>query len=75
MRHTPQKPNPMAPYGRKLPPGWTMSARGLWHHENGARVEDRGVSMQRYEATDADGVRVKRDTRAEAMAWAGGDET
>ena len=58
-----------------LPDGWTMSAKGLWHHANGARVEHTGgVSMQRYEATDADGVRVKRDTRAEAMRWAGGDE-
>ena len=51
-----------------------MSARGLWHHENGARVEYT-ASTPKYRMTDADGTYATADTRAEAFAWAGGDVT
>lgn len=58
---------------RALPAGWTMSAKGVWHHENGARVEHTGDRASRYRMTDPDGVRATAETRDEAFRWAGGD--
>ncbi|MBP9919909.1 MAG: hypothetical protein KBF43_15095 [Dermatophilaceae bacterium] len=58
---------------RALPEGWTMTAKGLWHHANGARVEYT-ASTPPYRMTDPDGVYATAHTRAEAMAWAGGEE-
>lgn len=59
---------------RALPEGWTMTAKGLWHHESGARVEHTGGDHPRYRAVDAEGTHGTAHTRAEAMAWAGGEE-
>ena len=59
-----------------LPDGWTMSAKGLWHHESGACVEHTGRGTDyRYLAQDADGVRAYAPSRAEAFAWASGEVT
>ena len=66
------KPNPTAPYGYALPTGWTISGKGVWHHENGARVESTG-STPRYRMTDPDGVHATAERREEAFAWASGD--
>ena len=58
-----------------LPDGWTMSAKGLWHHANGARVEHTGGTADyRYLAKDPDGVHAYRSTRDDAFRWASGDE-
>lgn len=62
----------LKPRGQALPEGWTPTGKGLWHHENGARVEYVGTRANAFEATDPDGVRVQRPTRAEAMDWASG---
>lgn len=61
---------------RALPSGWTMSAKGVWHHKNGARVEHTGRAADyRYLSTDVDGVRAYAPTRTEAFQWASGEVT
>mgnify|MGYP003380636635 CR=1 FL=1 len=61
-----------APYGYALPEGWTMVARGVWEHENGARVEHTG-SSPKYTMVDPDRVTACADSRAAAFHWAQGD--
>ena len=59
---------------RALPEGWTLSAKGLWHHENGARVEHTGRAAEyRYLVKDIDGVSAYHESRAEAFAWGSGE--
>ena len=59
---------------RALPEGWSVSAKGLWHHENGARVESTGRANEyKYLAKDADGVFAYCESRAEAFAWGSGE--
>lgn len=60
--------------GQPTPPGWTMVAKGVWVHENGARVEYTGRTADyRYLASDPDNIRAYFPSRAEAFAWAQGD--
>jgi len=66
----------VAAQARALGPGWTMVAKGVWEHENGARVEYTGRSAEyRYLARDCDGVWCYCESRAAAFAWAEGSVT
>lgn len=61
---------------RALSDGWAMAAKGLWVHENGARVEHTGRSGEyRYLARDCDGVWCYCESRHAAFAWAEGSVT
>ena len=66
----------VAAQARALGPGWTMVAKGVWEHENGARVEYTGRSAEyRYLARDCDGVWCYFESRHAAFAWAEGSVT
>ena len=62
---------------KRLPDGWTSAGRGRWAHASGATVEDTGDtsgSGRKYAATDAEGERRGFGVRADALAWAAGED-
>lgn len=64
-------------WSRRLPDGWTQAGRGRWTHASGAVVEDTGDtsgSGRKYAATDAEGERRGFGVRADALAWAAGED-
>ena len=66
----------VAAQARAMPDGWAMAAKGVWIHENGARVEHTGRSAEyRYLARDCDGVWCYCESRHAAFAWASGAVT
>ena len=66
----------VAAQARALGSGWTMIAKGVWIHENGARVEHTGRSAEyRYLARDCDGVWEFFESRHAAFSWASGAVT
>lgn len=64
-------------WSKRLPDGWTSAGRGRWEHASGASVEDTGEasgSGRKYAARDADGTARSFSVRADALAWAAGED-